>query len=111
MLKEEAIAFFQLQGVALALFPRDELAKDANLASEGRGFNGISLGYNARSREEVDQVLAQAVAAGARVLKPAQEASWGGYSGYFCDPDGFPWEAVWNPSFAVAEDGSIRIPD
>ncbi|MGB7472120.1 MAG: VOC family protein, partial [Candidatus Acidiferrum sp.] len=71
----------------------------------------IALAYNARTREEVDSVLAEARAAGAKILKPAQEAFWGGYSGYFCDPDGFPWEVAWNPSFAISQDGSIRIPD
>jgi len=97
--------------MALALYPRDELAKDANLSAEGGGFRGMTLGYNARSREEVDAVLAQAEAAGAKLLKPAEEAFWGGYSGYFSDPDGFAWEVAWNRSFPIAADGSIRIPD
>ena len=60
---------------------------------------------------EVDSVLAEAEAAGAKIQKPAQEAFWGGYSGYFSDPDGFLWEVAWNPDFAMAEDGRIRIPD
>jgi uncharacterized protein len=111
MAKAEGIIFFQAGGMALALFPRDELAKDANLAAEGRGFGGVSLAYNARTRAEVDSVLAEAEAAGAKLLKPAKLAVWGGYSGYFSDPDGFPWEVAWNPSFQIAEDGSIRIPD
>ena len=97
--------------MALALYPRHELAKDANVAPSGDGFNGISLAYNARNRAEVDSVIAEAVAAGGRLLKPAEEAFWGGYSGYFCDPDGFLWEVAWNPSFPIAEDGSIRIPE
>jgi catechol 2,3-dioxygenase-like lactoylglutathione lyase family enzyme len=96
---------------ALGLFPRHELAKDANIAADGQGFRGISLAPNARSREEVDSVLVEALAAGATLLKPAQEAFWGGYSGYFSDPDGFLWEVAWNPFFPVAEDGSIQIPD
>jgi len=107
----EGIAFFQAGGVALALYPRDELAKDANLDGAGRGFAGITLAFNARSREEVDAVLAEAQTAGAKILKPAQEAFWGGYSGYFSDPDGFAWEVAWNPSFAIAEDGSVRLPE
>jgi uncharacterized protein len=111
MAKSEDIIFFQAGGVALALFPRDELAKDANIPSDGRGFSGISLAYNTRSREEVDSVLAHAEAAGATLLKPAQDAPWGGYSGYFSDSDGFLWEVVWNPYFPIAPDGSIRIPD
>lgn len=109
--KSEGIIFFQAGGMVLALYPRHELAKDANVAPEGHGFNGISLAYNTRNRAEVDSVLKEAAAAGATVLKPAQEAFWGGYSGYFSDPDGFLWEVAWNPFFLIAEDGSIRIPD
>ncbi len=109
--KSDGIVFFQAGGMAIALYPREELAKDANVAPQGSGFQGISLAYNARNRSEVDSVLAAAVAAGAKLLKPAQEAFWGGYSGYFSDPDGFLWEVAWNPSFPIAADGSIRIPD
>jgi len=109
--KAEGVVFFQAGGMALALFPRNELAKDAKIAPDGHGFCGISLAYNARNREEVDLVLAEAQRAGAKLLKPAQEAFWGGYSAYFSDPDGFPWEVAWNPSFPIMKDGSIRIPD
>ena len=111
MAKAEGIVFFQAGGMALALFPRDELAKDANIAPDGSGFKGISLAYNTRNRAEVDSILEDAEAAGARLVKPAQEAVWGGYSGYFSDPDGFLWEVAWNPSFRMAEDGSIQIPE
>ncbi len=97
--------------MAFALYPRNELAKDAQIAPEGSGFSGISLAYNTRNREEVEKALAEAEAAGGKILKPAKEAFWGGYSGYFSDPDGFPWEVTWNPSFPILEDGSIRIPD
>jgi predicted lactoylglutathione lyase len=107
----EAIVFFEAGGMAVALYPRAELAKDANLAAEGQGFSGISIAYNARTRAEVDTVLAQAEAAGARILKPAQEAFWGGYSGYFADPDNFAWEVAFNPHFQIAEDGSLLLPD
>jgi catechol 2,3-dioxygenase-like lactoylglutathione lyase family enzyme len=111
MKKAEGIAFFQAGGMALALFPRSELAKDANIAAEGRGFCGITLAQNMRTREEVDSLLAEAVAAGARILKPARDVFWGGYSGYFSDPDGFLWEVAWNPHFPIAADGSIQIPE
>jgi uncharacterized protein len=111
MVKAEGIAFFQVGSMALALYPRGELAKDANVSAEGGRFSGMALAYNARHREEVDSVLAEAQAAGAQLVKPAQEAFWGGYSGYFSDPDGFLWEVAWNPSFQIAEDGSVRIPD
>jgi predicted lactoylglutathione lyase len=111
MAKEEGIVFFQAGGMALALYPRSELAKDANIAADGQGFNGVALAYNARTREEVDSVLVEAKVAGARILKPAEQAFWGGYSGYFSDPDGFLWEVAWNPSFPIAADGSIRLPE
>jgi hypothetical protein len=111
MAEAEGVVFFQAGGMALALYPRVELAKDARVAPEGSGFSGMALAYNTRSREEVDSALAEAQVAGAKLLKPAEEAFWGGYSGYFADPDGFPWEVAWNPSFAVMEEGSIRIPD
>lgn len=107
----EDIVFFQAGGMALALYSRVELAKDAQVSAEGSGFAGVTIAYNTRSREEVDAVLSEAQAAGAKVLKPAQEASWGGYSGYFADPDGFLWEVAWNPFFPIAEDGGIRIPE
>ena len=111
MAKSQGIVFFQAGGMALALFPRRELAKDANVDPHGDGFRGVSLAYNTRNRAEVDSVLKDAEAAGAKLVKPAQEAFWGGYSGYFSDPDGFLWEVAWNPSFPMAEDGSIRIPE
>lgn len=111
MTKAEGIAFFRAGGMLLALYPRHELAKDANLADEGHGFDGFTLAYNTRTREEVDSTLAEAEAAGAKILKPAQEAFWGGYSGYFADPDGFAWEVAWNPSFEIAEDGRLLVPD
>jgi uncharacterized protein len=106
----DAVVFFQAGGMALALYPRTDLAKDAHLSAEGSGFCGIALAYNARSRDEVDRVLAEAAAAGAAILKPAEQAFWGGYSGYFADPDGFPWEVAWNPGFKLAADGSLSLP-
>ncbi len=111
MAKAENIVFFQAGGMAVALYPRHELAKDANIAPDGHGFCGVALAYNTRNRAEVNSALGDATAAGARLIKPAQEAFWGGYSGYFSDPDGFLWEVAWNPFFAIAEDGSIRLPD
>jgi len=107
----EGIVFFQAGGMVLALFRRHELAKDANVANDGSGFSGFTLAYNVRSRDDVDAILAEAVAAGARLVKPALDAFWGGFSGYFADPDGFLWEVAWNPSFPIDEDGSIHLPD
>src|SRR5271170_3717102 len=107
----EGIVFFQAGGMVLALYPRRGLAADAAVSPDGAGFRGIALAYNTRSREEVDAVLAEAEAAGATVLRSARAASWGGYSGYFADPDGFPWEVAWNPGFPIAADKSLRLPD
>lgn len=93
----ESIVFFRAGGIALALYPLAELAKDANLSADGQGFGGITLAYNGSSRDDVDWVLSEAVKAEATLLKPAQEAFSGGYSGYFADPDRFPWQAASNP--------------
>ena len=106
----EGVAFFQVGGLILSLFPREHLAKDAALSPEGSGFCGIALAYNTRSKEEAQEVLAEAERAGGRILKPAQDTFWGGYSGYFSDPDGFPWEVAWNPGFTIEPDGSTRLP-
>ena len=111
MTKTDGIAFFRAGGMLLALYPRHELAKDANLAGDRHGFAGFTLAYNTRAREEVDSVLAEAAAAGAKILKPAQDAFWGGYSGYFADLDNFAWEVAWNPFLTVAADGVIVAPD
>jgi uncharacterized protein len=107
--EHEEVVFYQLGGSILALFARNSLAADAGLSPEGQGFGGIALAYNTRTREEVDQVLAEAEAAGATILKPAHEAFWGGYSGYFADPDGHSWEVAWNPGWTVESDGSVRL--
>ena len=102
-------AIFNLStGTALALYPRHLLAADAKLEDNG-GFGGITLAQNVPDKETVDRVLAQAVAAGGVLLKPACQAEWGGYSGYFADPDGHPWEVAWNPFF-VLEKGRLRLP-
>jgi uncharacterized protein len=105
----EEVIFFQVGGLVLALFPRVELAADARIADMGSGFGGIALAHNVRTREEVDAVLAEAAAAGATILKWGQDAPWGGYSGYFADPDSHPWEVAWNPYWSMEADGSIRL--
>jgi uncharacterized glyoxalase superfamily protein PhnB len=103
------VAFFQLNGMVLGLWSRSALAEDAGLAPNERGFGGIALAYNTRSKDEVDAVLKEAERAGARILKPAEETFWGGYSGYFADPDGHPWEVAWNPEWTIAADGSVKL--
>lgn len=103
------VAFYQLRGAVFALWSRGALAEDAGVADSGASFSGVALAYNARSRAEVDSVLAEARAAGAEVVKPAHETVWGGYSGYFTDPDGHVWEVAHNPFWTIAEDGAVRL--
>ena len=105
------VVFFQGNGLALALFGRQDLAKDAGLPDRPTGFAAISLAYNARSKGEVDQVFALADAAGAIAVKPPEDVFWGGYSGYFSDPDGHLWEIAWNPFFALDDKGNLSLPD
>lgn len=93
------VAFFTLDGTWLALYGREALAEDATVSDRGEGFEGFTLAHNVGSEREVDAVVAQAVAAGATLVKPPQKVSWGGYSGYFKDPDGHLWEAAYNPFF------------
>ena len=102
--------FFQLNGMVLSLYGREALADDAQVPADGGGFSGVALAYNTRTREEVDQVMAEAEAAGARVVKPAQDAFWGGYSGYVADPDGHLWEVAWNPEWPLTEAGDVKLP-
>lgn len=93
------IAFFELGKTWLALYPRELLAQDAGVPADGTGFPGFTLAHNVRSEAEVDQLLSEIEARGGEVVKPAARAEWGGYSGYFSDPDGFLWEVAWNPDF------------
>jgi len=93
------ISFFELGKTWLALYPRDLLAEDATVPAEGSGFRGFTLAHNVKTRDEVDALLTHVAAHGGRIVKPAKVADWGGYSGYFADPDGFLWEVAWNPHF------------
>ena len=95
------VAFFTLNGTWLGLYGRDELAKDALLPAHSSGFPGFSLAHNVHSEQEVDQLMAQAAAAGAVVTKSPGKTEWGGYAGYFTDPDGYLWEVAHNPLFWV----------
>lgn len=97
------IAFFETSATWLALFPREALAEDAGVSPEGSGFSGVTLAHIVQSRDAVDALMEQAVAAGARRVKPPEEKSWGGYSGYFADPDEYLWEIAWNPHFPLDE--------
>lgn len=95
------VAFFTLNGTWLSLYGRDSLAEDAQISPEGSGFPGFAFAHNVSSESEVDAVLDIAVSAGGTLVKKAQKAFWGGYSGYFSDPDGYLWEVAHNPSFWV----------
>jgi uncharacterized protein len=103
------IAFFQLNGLALALFGRAALAEDVRLPADS-GWGGVTLAQNLRTRDEVDAAFARALAAGATELKSPTETEWGGYSGYVADPDGHPWELALNPYWPLSEDGSLTLP-
>ncbi|MDQ2079598.1 VOC family protein [Xanthobacteraceae bacterium Astr-EGSB] len=109
----EEVAFFETGASVIALYPWDKLAAEAGLAEAPRpaAFRGIVLAWNCNSRADVDAALAQAAAAGARVIKPAQATEYGGYAGYFCDPDGHVWEAVTAPGLTVAPDGRLDVPE
>ena len=89
------IAFFTLDGTWLALYPRDSLAEDVTVPVEGRGFSGVTLAHNVSTKAEVQAVLDEAAANGGEIAKPARDAFWGGYSGYFADPDGHMWEVAY----------------
>jgi predicted lactoylglutathione lyase len=107
--ENKEIIFFQTGGMVFALFLRDQLAADFEGDAKSFGRAAVALGYNVRLKSEVDPLIERAVAAGAKVLKPARDASWGGYSGYFADPDGFAWEIAWNPEWPLAADGSVKF--
>lgn len=99
-----AVVFFDLQNnLKLALWPRREIAHDAAIPETSPSPTECTIGHNVNSREEVDALVEQAKAAGARVVKSAQQTFWGGYAGYFQDPDGHLWEIVWNPKMAIGE--------
>ena len=93
------VSFFELGKTWLALYPRQLLAADAGVPRDGSGFAGFALAHNVRSEAEADRLLQDAAAAGGRIVKPGQPTDWGGYAGYFADPDGFLWEVACNPRF------------
>ena len=105
---EPGIRVFDLLGQSLALYPRADLARDMGLTEADLGTGGMTLACNTRTREEVAQVMAQAGAAGARVLKPAHDVFWGGHIGYFADPDGHVWEVAFNPFSPLSDTGAFR---
>jgi catechol 2,3-dioxygenase-like lactoylglutathione lyase family enzyme len=104
------VAFFTLNGTWLGLYGRDALAEDVGIPADGEGFRGVTLAHNVASEKEVDTVMDQAVRAGASMVKEPQKVFWGGYSGYFADPDGHLWEVAWNPFFWIGprDDGQAE---
>ena len=111
--KAEGVGFFQAGACAFAVFPSQELAKDADVTAAGvtPAFRGVALAWNCRSEGEVDAAIARARAAGATVPKAAQKTFWGGYAGYFADLDGHLWEVAYNPHFPLSDDGRLTLPD
>jgi len=109
---EEGIVFFKTSGAILGLYPRDKLAEDIGpkfAQLPGKGFSGITLAHNTKSKAEVEELLARAEAAGGKIEKPAQDVFWGGYSGYFSDPDGHLWEVAYADSWKFNPDGSLIV--
>ncbi len=103
------VAFFQAGGMVVALWGREELAADSGVEDAG-GWGGVTLAHNVRSPADVDAVVEEARAAGATITREPAETFWGGYSGAFTDPDGHAWEIAHNPSWTLADDGSVRLP-
>lgn len=108
---QERIVFMDLGGVVLALFDKEHLADDATVAPAGDGFRCVTLAHNVRSEAEVDAALAHAERSGAHIVKPATKVFWGGYSGYFADPDGHLWEVAYNPFFPFDDKGRLVLPE
>lgn len=107
---QESVAFYQAGTVAFALFGREALAEDAAVSAAGSGFPAFSLAHNVPSEAAVTATLAEAVAAGGRLVRPGERASWGGFRGYFADPDGFLWEVCYNPFFPLDAEGFVKLP-
>jgi uncharacterized glyoxalase superfamily protein PhnB len=103
-------AFFPMGGIVLSLYPREKLAEDAMVDAHGSGFSGITLSYNTKSQEEVDEVLRAVDKIGGKIVKPGQKVFWGGYNGYFADLDGYLWEVAWNPFFAFDDQDNLILP-
>ena len=108
---EATWAFFETNGTRFSLYPYDLLVKDVlpGMEKTRGGFGGITLAHNARTREEVDEVLEIAKSAGGNIITPAQKTGWGGYSGYFSDPDEHLWEVAWGPMFEITDEGTLIL--
>jgi catechol 2,3-dioxygenase-like lactoylglutathione lyase family enzyme len=107
---QDSVTFFDAGGVVLALFGRAALAEDATVPNSAPGFSGVALAHNVGSEADVDRTLAHAVQCGAKLVKPGQRVFWGGYSGYFADPDGHLWEVAYNPAWPLDAEGRLQLP-
>jgi hypothetical protein len=107
---DDDVMFFQCPGMVVALWSREKLAADSGIEHDAGGWGGVTLAHNVGSPAEVDAVIAQAEAAGARIPRHGAETFWGGYSGVFVDPDGHPWEVAHNPHWELGAEGSITLP-
>lgn len=106
----DEVAFFDMNGTVLGLFGRGDLAADAGVDDRPAEFRAVSCAMNVSSEAEVDDALAHAASCGASITRPAHKASWGGYSGYFADPDGHLWEIAYNPHFRLTPEGRLCVP-
>lgn len=107
----DGVTFIELPGTWLSLYPLENLARDIapDVPIDRSGFGGITLAHNARNRGEVRSIMERAASAGGHIVKPAQDTFWGGFSGYFADPDGYFWEVAWGPMFAFTDNGELRF--
>ena len=108
--ESDGVAFFDLNGTVLAVFGRTDLAHDAGVDENGSGFRAVTCALNVAAEAEVDAGLAHAEACGAQIVQPARKVFWGGYSGYFADPDGHLWEVAYNPFFPLTAEGRLAVP-
>lgn len=108
--ESEDVAFFDMNGTILGLYGRRPLAEDAGVGDSGEGFRAVSLAINLESKEAVDRALAYVETCGGKLVQPARKVFWGGYSGYFADPDGHLWEIAYNPIFKLDENGRMSLP-
>ncbi len=107
-LSNEYISFFTLNGIQLALYERNELAKDATVNPNGNGFKGFTIAYNTKSEKEVDQLITELRAKGVKIIKEPQKVNWGGYSSYVSDIDGYLWEIAFNPYLTLDKNGNVK---
>ncbi len=106
--ESDNIAFLKLNGIILSLFPSDDLAKDATVKNDGKGFKRFTLAYNTRSEQEVDVIMQTLEQKGVKIIKQPEKVFWGGYSGYFADPDDNLWEVAYNPFLNLDEKGNVK---